>query len=237
MAFSYQQLAVSDQPIARRLRHVRRALLDLTLPAPRAVVRPALWAYVGCRGAWHFLLRVVIAEPLFKAQCARYGKRVRTGIFVHWIQGRGSLLVGDDVLVDGKCSITFAARYCAQPTLEIGDRSGVGHNCMFTVGKRISIGRDCRIASGVLMFDSGGHPVDPRDRKAGMAAPESDVKPIVVGDNVWIGRGAMILPGVNIGENSIVSAGAVVVGDVPANTVVSGNPARRVAALSADQAG
>jgi acetyltransferase-like isoleucine patch superfamily enzyme len=55
------------------------------------------------------------------------------------------------------------------------------------------------------------------------------VQPITIGDNVWIGRNALVFPGVTVGENSIVAAGAVVTSDVPPGSVVAGNPARRIA--------
>ena len=51
-------------------------------------------------------------------------------------------------------------------------------------------------------------------------------KPIVIEDNVWLGGGAILLPGVRVGRNAVVGAGAVVTRSVPANTVVAGNPAR-----------
>ena len=143
------------------------------------------------------------------------GRGVRTDVYIHWIQGRGNLIVGDDVLMDGKCSITFASRYSANPTLTIGDHSGIGHGCRFTIGKRITIGRHCRIAADVWMFDSSGHPLDAAARQAGDSPRPDDVRPITIGDNVWIGGRAIIHPGVTIGDHSIVSAGAVVMSDVP----------------------
>ena len=82
------------------------------------------------------------------------------------------------------------------------------------------------------MFDSSGHPVDPEARRAGHAASSDDVRPITVGDNVWIGGRAIIHPGVTIGDQSVVSAGAVVMSDVPAYAVVAGNPARVVMATN-----
>src|SRR5262249_44425521 len=99
----------------------------------------------------------------------------------------------------------------------------------FTVGKQIMIGRHCHIASHVWMFDASGHPSDPAARLAGLTAAPEEVRPITVEDNVWIGRRCIIFPGVTIGEDSIVAAGAVVMSDVPANSVGAGNPARKLA--------
>ncbi len=228
---SRKQLATSQHPAVRTLRAARRGLYEFSLPFPPAVYRLPVALFLALRSAAWFLRRVFLAEPFFKAHCARCGRNVHTDIHLHWIQGRGDLVVGDHVLVDGMCSITFAARYAERPELVIGDHTGVGDHCTFTVGKSIRIGRHCRIASEVVILDSTGHPSDPEARRQGLPTPEDEVRPVVVGDNVWIGRRAIILPGVTIGEGSVVGAGAVVAGDVPAYTVVAGNPARRIAAL------
>lgn len=82
------------------------------------------------------------------------------------------------------------------------------------------------------MFDSSGHSTDPAARLAGLQPPEHEVKPITIGDNVWIGRNVSIFPGVTVGEGSVISAAAVVMSDVLPYTVVAGNPARRVSALT-----
>lgn len=58
-----------------------------------------------------------------------------------------------------------------------------------------------------------------------------DVAPITIGDNVWLGGGAIVLPGVTIGDNSVIGAGAVVTRSIPANVVAVGNPARVVRSL------
>lgn len=231
LTHSRYRLAHSTHPAARALRSTVRGIRAFSLPAPRLIVRPALLVYVAVREVYHFLKRVLIAEPLFKAYCTSYGKGVRTGTFVHWIKGKGSLIVGDHVSVDGKVSIGFAARYFPNPTLTIGSHTGIGHNALFIVAQSITIGEHCRIAENVQLFDSSGHPSEPESRLRGDAATHESIKPIVIERNVWVGRNAIIFPGVTIGENSIVGAGSVVTGPVPANTIVMGNPARRVAAL------
>jgi acetyltransferase-like isoleucine patch superfamily enzyme len=203
-----------------------------SLPMPHGVLKVALTVFLIFRTTYYWCFRVLVAEPLFKAYCRSYGRNVRTDVFVHWVQGRGDLIVGDDVLVDGKCSFNFAARFTQRPTLVIGSGSGIGHGCVFTVGKKISIGTNCRIAAGVWMFDSPGHPSAPDARLRDQPPSESDVRPITIGNNVWIGGRAVIFPGVTIGDGSIVSAAAVVTVDVAPNSIVTGNPARRIGALA-----
>jgi acetyltransferase-like isoleucine patch superfamily enzyme len=76
--------------------------------------------------------------------------------------------VGDDVLIDGKCHFLSAARFADRPTLDLGDRTYVGHDCQFSIWRRITIGRDCLIAARVSLFDSDGHSADPAARLAGL---------------------------------------------------------------------
>ena len=66
------------------------------------------------------------------------------------------------------------------------------------------------------------HPVDPEPRRAKLEAAE----PITIGDNVWLGGGVIVCPGVTIGDNTVVGAGSVVTKDLPANVLAVGNPAR-----------
>ncbi|MFN4260376.1 MAG: acyltransferase [Gemmataceae bacterium] len=232
MSNIHRLVACSDHWLAGRARAVYRNLRRFSLPTPRMVLRPLLLAFVTGRALHYFAKRVLVCEPLLKAYCKHYGKGLRADVHLPWIQGHGALVLGDDVLIDGKLNVSFAARFCAEPTLTIGDHTGVGHNCSFTVGKRITIGRHCRIASDVWLFDSSGHPADPVQRQAGSPPSADEVRPITIEDNVWIGRRCIIYPGVTIGVNSIVSAGSVVMSDVPPNTVVAGNPARKIAVLA-----
>jgi acetyltransferase-like isoleucine patch superfamily enzyme len=137
-------------------------------------------------------------------------------------------VVGENVTIYGRISIAFAARYSETPTLEIGDRSSIGHESNFVIGKRIVIGKDCLIANEVIIFDAPGHPASAPLRRERAAAPPEAVKPVTLCDNVWIGQRGIIYPGVTIGEGAVVSAGSVVMSDVAPHTIVAGNPARRI---------
>ncbi|GAB3556135.1 sugar O-acetyltransferase [Arthrobacter tumbae] len=101
--------------------------------------------------------------------------------------------------------------------------TGTFINCNFTAldVAPIVIGRDCQIGPNVQLL-TPTHPVEPQPRRDKLEA----ALPITIGDNVWLGGGAIVLPGVTIGENSVIGAGAVVTKDVPANVVAVGNPAR-----------
>jgi acetyltransferase-like isoleucine patch superfamily enzyme len=219
-------LATSDRPIPAMVRRLYRGVLAFHLPAPRFLVRPMLAVFLSLRSIFYFVKRVFICEPLFKAYCARYGKNLRTGTFIHWVEGKGDILVGDNVELDGKISFAFAARFAARPTLVIGDNTGIAHGCTFVVGRRIQIGSHCMIAQGVTVFGSNGHPADLAARQAHLPLPDAEVRDVVIGDWVWIGQHSIVFPGVRIGEGSVISAGSVVRTHVPPYSVVAGNPAR-----------
>jgi acetyltransferase-like isoleucine patch superfamily enzyme len=103
--------------------------------------------------------------------------------------------------------------------IKFGKNVFVNHACSFLDMGGISIEDNVQIGPRVNITTEN-HPIDPSKRK------DLDLKPVVLKRNVWIGAGATILPGVTIGENSIVAAGAVVNKDVPANTIVGGVPAK-----------
>lgn len=92
----------------------------------------------------------------------------------------------------------------------------------------VRIGDDVQIGPHVQLL-TATHPLDPEPRRAKWESAE----PIVIGDNVWLGGGAIICPGVTVGENTVVGAGSVVTKDVPADVLAVGSPARVVRSLRA----
>ena len=97
----------------------------------------------------------------------------------------------------------------------------VNYDCVFLDVAPIEIGDDVQIAPSVQLY-TATHPLDPDVRRSGLEAG----KPIRIGHNVWIGGGAIILPGVTVGDDAVIGAGSVVTRDVPRGVVVVGNPAR-----------
>jgi acetyltransferase-like isoleucine patch superfamily enzyme len=208
-----------------------RFIRNFSLPAPRWIFRPILLIFVFLRGIYYFLYRVLVCEPLFKAYCSEYGRNFHTGVYIHWVMGNGRLIVGDNVIIDGKCSFVFAHRYTDNPTLSIGSNVGIGHNCTFTVGREITIGDNVMLGGGIEVFDTPGHPTDPIKRVAGLPALAEDVKPIHIEKDVWVGSGSTIYPGVTLGEACIVARGSIVMNSVPPYVIVAGSPARQIARI------
>lgn len=119
--------------------------------------------------------------------------------------------------------------------IDYGRHISIGARCFANFGlvaldvAAIVIGDDVQIGPNVQLL-TPTHPIEPEPRRAKWEAAQ----PITIGDNVWLGGGAIVLPGVTIGENTVVGAGAVVVRDLPPDVVAVGNPARIVRRLRPD---
>ncbi len=103
-------------------------------------------------------------------------------------------------------------------TLVIGDNCFFNHNCSLTCAYKIEIGHDCAIANNVIIIDHDHEIVDNR------ITSNLVKKPIIIGNNVWIGANVTILKGVKIGDSAVIAAGAVVNRDVEAFEIVGGVP-------------
>lgn len=90
----------------------------------------------------------------------------------------------------------------------------------------VTIGEYCQFGPHVQLL-TPVHPLEPAARRAGLESAD----PIVIGDNVWLGGGVIVCPGVTIGDNCVVGAGSVVTKDIPANSLAVGSPARVIRTL------
>ena len=125
--------------------------------------------------------------------------------------------VGDGVIVRPP----FYCDYGSHITIGVG--TFVNFGCVMLDVAPIRIGANCQVATGVHIV-TATHPVDPEPRRLGWESAE----PIAIGDNVWLGSAAVVCPGVTIGDDTVVGAGAVVTHDLPAGVVALGVPARVV---------
>ncbi len=221
-------------PVWSRAKRAARAALAFHLPAG-GVTRP-LWrglyaVHVVVRESFIWARRFFWNEPLFRSQCSAVG----SGFWMEelpYIQGHGRIVIGHGVRFSGKPHIAFCNRHCDAPALSIGDGTFLGHLCDLRIARSLTIGRHCLIAGGVTIADYDGHSLDAAARRSGDTSPLSGVRPVTIGDDVWIGHGAAILKGVTVGDRAVIGSHAIVTRDVPSDCVVAGNPARAVRDLS-----
>lgn len=117
--------------------------------------------------------------------------------------------------------------------ISVGDNFYTNTNCTILDCAKITIGNDVLIGPNVSFY-TPNHAMDPAERKAGYECS----LPITIGDNVWISGSVSILPGVSIGDNSVIGAGSVVTKDIPANVVAAGVPCKVIRTITeADKLG
>ena len=107
--------------------------------------------------------------------------------------------------------------------IEVGENFYANYNLTILDVGKVTIGDNAMFAPNVSIF-TAGHPIHPQARNSGYEYG----LPITIGDNVWIGGGAILLPGVTVGSNVVIGAGSVVGRDIPDNVVAAGNPCRVV---------
>lgn len=144
---------------------------------------------------------------------------------------RGRITLGHNVglnsFPDGQLHRCVLKTYTDTAEISIGEHVKV-NGAMIYAREHVSLGDYCLLGPGVVIIDNDSHPpvLDAIERRQ---APPS--APVRIGNNVWIGMRSLITKGVSIGDNAIIAAHSVVTRDVPANTLVGGNPARVIRQL------
>ena len=152
---------------------------------------------------------VAIKKPSSYSRKGRFARKLRERTARKFL-----VYVGKDVNIEKGALITSS--------MEIGDRSGVGINAVMhgkvIIGKDVMMGPECIIYTRNHAFSRTDIPMNQQGF--------SEEKPVIIGDDVWIGGRVTILPGVHIGNGAIIGAGAVVTKNVPEYAIVGGNPAK-----------
>ncbi len=156
-----------------------------------------------------------------------------------------SICPGSNVIIRDGVVLISSSRRCSTANLygpmrlttsfpsariEIGPRGGFNGTSLWCRSTSITIGSDAAFGPNVVIMDSPAHPTWPPTSRNDYPGTELD-RPVTVGDRVWIGNGALIMPGVTIGDNAVVGARSVVTKDVPPNTLVAGVPAKVIRQL------
>jgi maltose O-acetyltransferase len=170
-----------------------------------------LWAYASAPpgNLLHLARRAVWrARALALFRRCQGGRGLSATGYVH-VDARGILKLGERIVFSGG-AVPSQVEVMPGATLSIGDGSLFNHGSTLEVHRSVRIGRRCMLGSFVRISDRAG----------------AEVAPVELGDDVWIAHGAIIGPGVRIGNGAVISAGSVVTQDVPGGSIAMGNPAR-----------
>lgn len=177
-------------------------------------------------GIWQYFITKFYREPLFKSLCYKVGKHFNLVGPVPYVHNNLRIIMGDNVEIYGLNTSFGGGKIKENPVLEIGNDTFIGPGTKIGICEKVTIGNNCLIAARVIINDNDGHPIDWEKRRKKMAVEASDVKPVIIEDDAWIGEGCFIGKGVEIGRGAIVGARAVVTNDIPEFTIAVGNPAK-----------
>ncbi|NIC06168.1 sugar O-acetyltransferase [Billgrantia bachuensis] len=131
----------------------------------------------------------------------------------------------------GKGTLIEPPFYCDYGgNITLGERVFFNFNCVILDVAQVTIGNHVLFGPGVQVY-TATHPLDAEQRRGGLEA----AKPITIGDDVWIGGGAILCPGVTIGARSVIGAGSVVTKDIPEDVFAGGNPCRVIRSLESGE--
>lgn len=216
-----------ETPFYDRIYRLAKSLRRIEVPAIGPLYKFLYYERKVRLNLWDNCLRVFYYTPMFRTQCSQVGKWLYLINGFPLITGNLSIKIGNEVTIFGKTTLN-GTKVVNMPTLEIGDYSYIGYQVTIYVGDLVKIGKHVLISNNVFIAGEDGHPVNLLMRQKDMSPPKESVKPIIIGDNVWLGEKSIILKGVTIGKGAIVGAGAVVTRDVLPMTIVAGNPVKIV---------
>ena len=214
-----------ESPFYTLLYNVSKTILAFNLPTIKFIHLPLYHVDYLIRITIKRLIHLFWSVPLFKAKCEKAGKNMCLPDGIPLIIGSHlRIIIGDNVTI-GRSTIG-ASKIFDNPILQIGNNTTVGFGTNISVTKEVTIGDHCMISACCVIVDSDDHPLSPLKRLKKMPVEKENVKPVRIGNNVWIGAYAVILKGVTIGDNTVIATHSVVTRDCLPNCVYAGFPAR-----------
>ena len=215
-----------ESPAARLVRDAAMRLRGARMPVIRPLHRALYALQGGIRDALAQAMRIGWWTPLFLSRIETDAPGLRLDGGMPQLLGPLRVRIGRDCRINGRT--TFAARPSSepQPVLEIGNNVGISWMTSISVGTRVVLGDNVRVAQRCFLAGFPGHPLDAADRAAGLPCTAAQIGDIVLERDVWLGTGVIVLPGVRIGAGTVVAAGSVVTRDLPPRVVAGGMPAK-----------
>ena len=179
-------------------------------------------------------LKLLIENEILKKKMKQVGKNVFFSKDAYIIGGE-YIEIGDDFSAFSNLRIEAINKYLNysyKPLIKIGNNVSCGNDCHIGCINEVTISDGVLIGSHILINDHSHGQTDYVSNQKPVDRELVSKGPIHIGKNVWICDGVCVLPGVTIGENSIIGANAVVTKDIPENCVAAGNPAKVVRYLS-----
>lgn len=175
-----------------------------------------------------------LAKVFFKLNGIKYGKKLRLRGLPCIIRRQGQITIGNNVIINSGFTSNFIGlnhrtviiSRCPESKIEIGDNVGMSGTAIYA-RSQITIGKGTMIGANTKILDNDFHPIDIEARRIDDKS-KIGVKPVVIGEDCFIGCNALILKGTTLGRGCVVGAGAVVSGTFEDGSVIVGNPAKTI---------
>ena len=168
--------------------------------------------------------------------CAQHGAGIKVARPRHLVLSGPGIAIGNhcrfDPAPDAQIHLScWPYQAYSEPRIELGDYCTFSPGVRLIAAEHIKAGHSCMFAGNVYVTDADWHERNHR------VFPPGPTAPVILGDNVWLAEGVIVLKGVSVGNNTIVGAGSVVTRSMPANAIVAGNPAQIIGALDPAESG
>jgi len=220
-----------ETPMARFAYALYKAATGFEMPAPKAVWKPVYTVHKVVVTGVSLLAQRLYFLPLFKSRLVNSPKRMNLYGGMPLVLGSVEIEMGDDCRVSGVTTISGRGTFTEPPRLTVGNNCDIGWQNQISVGTKVVLGDNVRLAPRVMLAGYPGHPVDREDRAAGLPDTDDQVGDIILEKDVWLATGVTVLAGVRIGEGTIVATGSIVTHDLPPMSVAAGIPAKVIKRL------
>ena len=220
-----------ESPLSRFLYRTAKGARTFRLPVIRPLHRALYSAHLAVRGAIANTMRAAWWTPLFVSRLETDAPGLMLYSGMPQVLGPLRIRLGRDVRMSGISTLIGRSSARTAPVLEVGNNVDIGWQCQISVGTRVVLGDNVRLAGKIMLAGFPGHPMDAADRAAGLPETDDQVGDIVLERDVWLATGVTVTAGVTIGAGTVVAAGSVVTKDLPPGVLAAGIPARVVRAL------
>ncbi|MBL4822273.1 MAG: acyltransferase [Colwellia sp.] len=221
----------SDSTLAQLIKALWFKLKRVEIPNIPFVFKLLYTFHIVLKQIISEVLRIFYYTPLFKSRLKNTPKQLYLYGGLPVVIGSLDITMGDSVRLAAMTTISGRAVGTNIPQLYIGNNVGIAWRTSISVGNKIIIGNNVRIAGDCYLAGYPGHPINAKLRAMGKPDDDSQIGTIVLEDDVWLATGVKVMPGVTIGHGTIVAAGSVVTKSLPDNVIAAGTPARIVKSI------
>ncbi|RED43783.1 acyltransferase [Aestuariispira insulae] len=232
VAMTKQRLKRRDTALIRGLYRLAREIQHFDVPPVKPFFLAVHSLLSSVMGMLTYLQQILYWKPLFISHLRNRPRKLQyDGRGFPQILGPLEMTFGDNCRINAQTSFCGRSNGHVKPRLTVGNNVGISWRTGIYVGREIIIGNNVRIGGEGSLVGYPGHPLDARDRAAGLPDSDDQAKTIILEDDVWLARGVIVNGGVTIGRGTIVAAGSVVTKDLPPGVLAGGVPCKVIRKL------